>query len=321
MRKLKVENFRKISSNWMKHVWNSDCGFGSIITSTVSHSCQKVLRLWSLTVSLWAAVQVDGAGHHLLVSVLSLRAAAVTQLLRRVSKTVVVSVMQGVPAVSSHQPPPGRPMGHAAAGTASQMQWTAHVGEWVLSGCCRLLVGWRGGRGQALGWLGVVLVGIRHCVMMAVGGKFGVICFFLKHKSVHEHIMEHCCAWLLFISKKLQSYLSAAPVWTPCSYSPAPRLHSASAPTHLQPDTVTMTPPTIWLDYLKLDHILWRTCFLWTVPSCSLLMLARFVSCTVSCWCWYHRRIGPLRRDFQAHGVEECWRGVEWVLQAGNVTM
>lgn len=73
-------------------------------------------------------VQVDGTGHGLLVSVLSLdaaavvEAAAVTQLLRCVSEAMVVSVMQEVPGVCSHQPAPGRPVGHAAAGTAGQMQ-------------------------------------------------------------------------------------------------------------------------------------------------------------------------------------------------------
>lgn len=83
---------------------------------------------WLVVRCLRAVVQVDGAGHSLLVSVLRLvtaavvAAAAVTQLLRRVSKAMVVSVMQEVPAVCSHQPPPGRPVGHTAAGTAGQMQ-------------------------------------------------------------------------------------------------------------------------------------------------------------------------------------------------------
>lgn len=133
--------------------------------------------------SLRAVVQVDGAGRSLLVSVLSLvaaavvAAAAVTQLLRRVPKAVVVSVMQEVPALCSHQPPPGRPVGHTAAGTAGQMQRAAHVGKGVLGGRCRLLIGRRGGRrGEAFGFR-VVLVSVRQCVMMAVGGGFGVICF------------------------------------------------------------------------------------------------------------------------------------------------
>lgn len=78
-------------------------------------------------------VEVDGAGHRLLVSVLGLDAAAVlqvaavAQLLRRVSEAVVVSVMLEVPAVRPHQRPPGRPVGHAAAGAPGQVQGAAHV--------------------------------------------------------------------------------------------------------------------------------------------------------------------------------------------------
>lgn len=87
-------------------------------------------------------VEVDGARHSLLVFVLSLDAAAVVevaavaQLLCRVSEAVVVSVMQEVPAVCSRQPAPGRPVGHAAAGTAAQVQRPTHVGKRVLSLSC-----------------------------------------------------------------------------------------------------------------------------------------------------------------------------------------
>lgn len=123
---------------------------------------------------------MDGAGHSLLVSVLSLdaavvfEAAAVAQLLRRVSEAMVVSVMQEAPAIRSRLPQPGRAVRHAAAGTAGQVQRTTHVSRGVLTG-------WRRGRrGEASGGLiRVILASIRQRVMIAVGDGFGVIiCFF-----------------------------------------------------------------------------------------------------------------------------------------------
>lgn len=91
--------------------------------------------------ALRAVVEVDGAGQRRLGLVLDLDASAVAQLLRGVSEAMEVSVMQEVHAVCPHQPPPGRPVGHTAAGAAGQVQRAAHVGGGPLGRRCCLLIG------------------------------------------------------------------------------------------------------------------------------------------------------------------------------------
>lgn len=61
-----------------------------------------------------------------------------------------------------------------------------------------------------------------------------------------------------FLSNKekwmLQSHLNWGPVQTPCACSPPPRLHCcASAPTHLQQETVTQMKAAAWKQHHTVD--------------------------------------------------------------------
>lgn len=99
-------------------------------------------KFWGLTLMLTLMVKRDTGGHGWLVSVLD---AAGLQLLRRVPEAVVVSVLLEVSELRRHQPPVGRPLGHAAAGAPVQVQGAAHVRRAALSWrrrhSCRLLIG------------------------------------------------------------------------------------------------------------------------------------------------------------------------------------
>lgn len=116
----------------------------------------------SLTASrqlhLRAVVEVDGAAQRL-------PAAAVAQVFGRVSKAMVVSVEQRVPAVGSCQPPVFRPVGARAAG---QVQRAAHFS-------------WTGQRVASFFWL-CVLRG--RGGLMCAGERFGVcICVWRKYSK------------------------------------------------------------------------------------------------------------------------------------------
>lgn len=70
---------------------------------------------------------MDGAIHSLLGWMLRLDAAAVTQLLGRVAKAMVVSIMQEIPTVHPCWPQARGPVGDAPTRAAAQVQGAAHL--------------------------------------------------------------------------------------------------------------------------------------------------------------------------------------------------